>query len=179
MTSDGDDVAAVLAGDIDRFEQIVRRYKRPLMQLALRFTSDRSMAEEMAHDAFISCYRSLGTWRHDSAFSTWLFSVALNVYRARLRRIQPRFVPLDEALLFETDHESTVSEEQEAAIIRRSVTLLPAKYRDPLVIFYCREADLRETASILGIPEGTVKTRLHRGRRLLARRLEKLLRGRR
>lgn len=99
MTCDDDDVAAVLAGDVDRFEHIVRRYEGALMRLAMRFTSDRSAAEEMAHDAFVSCYRSLRSWRRDSAFSTWLFSIALNVYRSRLRRSQPAFVPLDEAFL--------------------------------------------------------------------------------
>jgi RNA polymerase sigma-70 factor (ECF subfamily) len=179
MTSDEEDVAAILGGDADRFERIVGRYKGPLMQLAMRFTGDRSTAEEMAHVAFVSCYRALGTWQRKSAFSTWLFSIALNVYRSHLRRAQPS-IPLDEELPSQTSLEETISEQQEAAIVRRAVAFLPAKYRDPLVTFYFLDADLAETAAILRLPESTVKTRLRRGRHLLAQRLERqLTRGKR
>lgn len=180
MTSDEEDVASIIGGDVNRFERIVGRYKKPLMHLALRFTGDRSAAEEMAHVAFVHCYRSLATWQRKSAFSTWLFSIALNVYRSHMRRAQPPFVPLSEALRWDADLEDMISEQEEWAIVQRAVVFLPAKYRDPLITFYFREADLAETAAILGLPESTVKTRLRRGRRLLAERLDSLLsRGKR
>lgn len=177
ISTDDEDVAAVLAGDVDRFEQIVLRYERPLMHFALRFTSDRTTAEEMAHDALVSCYRSLPSWRGESAFSTWLFSVALNVYRSALRRRQPEGLPLDETVLVDTQSEERIADREEAALVRRAVAYLPPKYRDALTTFYFREADLAETASILGVAEGTVKARLHRGRKLLANRLAQFLKG--
>lgn len=177
-STDDEDVAAVLAGDVDRFEQIVLRYERPLMHFALRFTSDRRTAEEMAHDALVRCYRSLPSWRRESAFSTWLFSLALNVYRSALRRRQPEGLPIDETVLVDAESEERIADREEAALVRRAVSYLPAKYRDALTTFYFRDADLAETASILGVAEGTVKARLHRGRKLLADRLARFLQGR-
>jgi len=179
ISTDDEDVAAVLAGDVDRFEQIVLRYERPLMHFALRFTSDRTTAEEMAHDSLVSCYRSLPSWRGESAFSTWLFSIALNVYRSALRRRQPEGLPIDETVLVDTESEERIADREEAALVRRAVAYLSPKYRDALTTFYFREADLAETASILGVAEGTVKARLHRGRKLLANRLAQFLQGRR
>ena len=173
--TDAADVASVLSGDLDRFEAIIHRYERPLIQFAMRYTDDRTLAQEMAHDALVSCYRSLQSWRGDAAFSTWLFALALNVYRSAMRRTRPPSVPLDEALLVDASFEQRSAQAQEASMIRRAVAFLPAKYRDALITFYFREADLTETAKILGVPEGTVKARLHRGRRMLAARLAPIL----
>src|SRR5689334_17821778 len=79
------DVDAVLSGDVERFAAIVARWEGPLLKLAWRFVHDRERAEEMAQEAFVQCFRRLRQWRGDSRFGTWLFSVALNVYRSRLR----------------------------------------------------------------------------------------------
>ena len=65
-------VEEVLAGNISRFEEIVRRWQGPLINLAYRFCRDRGRAEEMAQEAFLRAYRALEQWRRDSAFSTWL-----------------------------------------------------------------------------------------------------------
>jgi RNA polymerase sigma-70 factor (ECF subfamily) len=172
------DVAEVLAGDVDRFEQIVRRYEKPLLHYALRFTRSRSEAEEMAHDALVSCYRSLPSWRGESVFSTWLFAIALNVFRSAMRRRQPEGLTIDDDLLVDERSEERASERQEADLVRRAVAHLPAKYRDALATFYFKEEDLAETAKILGRAPGTVKALLHRGRKLLATRLGPILKRR-
>ena len=88
-------VARVLQGDAAAFAGIVERWQGPLVNLAYRFVRDRGRAEEMAQEAFLRAYRGLATWRGDAAFSTWLFAVAANLYRAEIRRIPP-LVPLDE-----------------------------------------------------------------------------------
>ena len=88
-------VARVLQGDAAAFAGIVERWQGPLVNLAYRFVRDRGRAEEMAQEAFLRAYRGLATWRGDAAFSTWLFAVATNLYRAEIRRIPP-LVPLDE-----------------------------------------------------------------------------------
>jgi len=89
------DVEQVLAGHIDVFESIVRRWQSPLINLAYRFCRDRGRAEELAQEAFLRAYRALGQWRKDAAFSTWLFALATNLYRSELRRIPPATVSLD------------------------------------------------------------------------------------
>src|ERR1700733_4583111 len=88
-------VERVLGGDISAFEEIVRRWQSPLVNLAYRFCHDRGRAEEMAQEAFLRAYRNLKQWRKEAAFSTWLFALATNFYRSELRRI-PVYVPFDD-----------------------------------------------------------------------------------
>jgi DNA-directed RNA polymerase specialized sigma24 family protein len=73
-------VDKVLAGDISAFEEIVRRWQSPLVNLAYRFCHDRGRAEDMAQEAFLRAYRSLDRWRREAAFSTWLLALATNLY---------------------------------------------------------------------------------------------------
>lgn len=97
--STADDQAAVekvLAGDTSAFEDIVRCWQGPLVNLAYRFCRDRGRAEEMAQEAFLRVYRSLAQWRREAAFSTWLFALATNLYCSELRRIPVRTVGLDD-----------------------------------------------------------------------------------
>lgn len=176
MADDDDvrDVEAVLAGDVERFGGIVERWQAPLVHLAWRFVRNDHVAEEMAQEAFLKCYRRLAQWRRDSQFSTWLFALALNVYRSHLRRYQPE-VSGGEALraLTVPPAQDLLPEEQEREMVRRAVTHLPPKYRDPLILYYFREEDVAETARILQVPTGTIKARLHRGRELLKERLRR------
>lgn len=168
MSADDDDVTAVLAGDVQRFEGIVLRWQGPLLNLAFRFVRDRSLAEELAQEAFVKCFRSLRQWRREARFSTWLFSVALSVYRSKLRRLEPVFEALRDlpAPSGEAPDER-LAEESRAESVRRAVASLPPLYRDPLIVFYFQEQDLASTARLPGLREGTVKARLHRAREAL------------
>jgi RNA polymerase sigma-70 factor (ECF subfamily) len=73
---DRQDVHRVLAGDVDAFSGIVRRWQSPLVNLAYRFCRDRGQAEEMAQEAFLRAFQRLDQWREDAAFSTWLFAMS-------------------------------------------------------------------------------------------------------
>jgi RNA polymerase sigma-70 factor (ECF subfamily) len=168
------DVRRVLAGDLDGFEGIVRRWQGPLVNLAYRFVRDRGRAEEMAQEAFLKAFRQLARFRGDAAFSTWLFAVALNVYRSALRRRAVPSVPLAavaEMVSGERPLERALEEGEREELVRRAVGALPRRYRDALTVFYFQDMDLAETARILAVPEGTVKAWLHRGRKMLAREL--------
>jgi RNA polymerase sigma-70 factor, ECF subfamily len=175
--ADRADVEKVLAGDIDAFENIVRRWQGPLINLAYRFCRDRNRAEDMAQEAFLRAYRGLGGWRKDAAFSTWLFALATNLYRSEIQRIPPRTIALDEiaepvdprALFSGADVEIRDS------AVRRAVLALPAKYRDALTLYYFHHKDVAQAARTLGVPEGTIKARLNRGRELLRSKLPRLL----
>ena len=167
------DVRRVLAGEVEAFEGIVRRWQGPLVNLAYRFCRDPGRAEEMAQDAFLRAFRFLGRWREDAAFSTWLFAVATNVYRSHLRRVRPVEVPLEPHRELPDSH-NPVDEVESSWMsekVRRTVSLLPAKYRDALILFYFEELDTAEVARCLGVREGTVKARLHRARAMLRQRL--------
>jgi len=172
--NDRADVRRVLAGNTEAFAGIVGRWQRPLVNLAWRYCHDQGRAQELAQDAFVKAFRSLATWRGDGAFSTWLFALALNVYRSALRRT-PMLVdlpagidPVDPLDLAEA-RETRERDER----IRRDVAALPSKYRDALIVFYFHEMSVSDAARTIGIPEGTLKARLHRARKLLRDRLER------
>jgi RNA polymerase sigma-70 factor, ECF subfamily len=175
--ADRADVARVRGGDVEAFAGIVRRWQSPLINLAYRFCGDRGRAEEMAQEAFLRAYRGLEGYRGDAAFSTWLFALATNLYRSELRRIPQRTVTLDEAR--EPSDPISMIEVHELRdrdlAVRRAVLALPPKYREALLLFYFHEMDVPATAQSLGLPEGTVKARLHRGRELLRSKLPRLL----
>lgn len=177
QTADEPDRAAVrrvLAGDVDAFEDLVRRWQRPVVALAWRYCHDHGRAEELAQDAFVRAFRGLGQWRGDAAFSTWLFAITANVCRSHLKRVRPVEVPLDEtrAEAPARDGETQVHRE---AMVRRSVATLPAKYREAVEVYYFMEQNLSEAARCLRVPDGTLKGRLHRARALLKRRLSGML----
>jgi RNA polymerase sigma-70 factor (ECF subfamily) len=173
MSADAEDVTAILAGEVGRFEGIVLRWQRPLVSLAYRFVRDEARAEELAQEAFLKCFRSLRQWRGEAQFSTWLFSVAISVYRSQLRRFEPVREALEELAAEDEGLVDLLVERQRAATVRRAVDALPPLYREPLIVFYFRERDLASTAHILGLREGTLKARLHRGRELLRKMLVK------
>jgi RNA polymerase sigma-70 factor (ECF subfamily) len=172
-------VDRVLAGDLSAFEELVRRWQKPLVNLAYRFCRDRGRAEDMAQEAFLRAYRSLEKWRRASAFSTWLFALATNLYCSELRRIPARSVPLREAPepIDARAIDGGFDEEERERVVRAAVQGLPAKYRETLTLFYFHELDIAATAQSLAIAEGTVKARLNRGRAILRHKLAKWFSG--
>ena len=170
-----DEVAVdrVLAGDVSAFAGIVARWQAPLINLAYRFCHDRGRAEEMAQEAFLRAFRGLPKWRRDAAFSTWLFALATNLYRTEIRRIPPPTVPLDEIVAppDRSRTDASVDDDDRRRVVRRALDSLPAKYREPLVLFYFHDQDVATAAASLRLPEGTLKSRLSRGRDLLRKKL--------
>jgi RNA polymerase sigma-70 factor, ECF subfamily len=174
--SDAADVARVLAGEVAAFEGIVRRWQGPLVNMAWRYCRDRSRAEEMAQDALVRAWRGLASWRRESSFSTWLFALAANVFRNELKRFPTVSLPLEEAPepAHPAGQHNELADRQQHEALRRAVLTLPARYREPVVLFYFHEMDLGAAAATLGLPEGTMKARLARARELLRRRFPRL-----
>jgi len=178
-SDDQTDVERVLAGNVSAFEGIVRRWQTPLVNLAYRFCHDRGRSEDMAQEAFLRAYRGLAQWRKDAVFSTWLFALATNLYRSELRRIPARTVSLED-IAEPPDtrpadrHQEDTAYDRDLAV-RRAVFALPAKYREALTLFYFHDMDVATASRSLGLPEGTVKARLFRGREILRSKLPQLL----
>lgn len=178
MADDPDraDVRRVLAGDVDAFSGIVERWQRPLVNLAYRFCRHRGQAEDMAQEAFLRAFTRLHSWRGDAKFSTWLYAVALNVFRSAARREAMTALPLqqDDCPGVWYDPLEDVEARQRNALVRRMVRALPCRYREAVILFYFLDQNVAEAASVLGVPDGTFKARLHRARALLKRRLSQL-----
>ena len=169
------DAERVLAGDVSAFEGIVRRWQGRLVNLAYRFCRDRGRAEEMAQEAFLRVFRGLGQWRKDAAFSTWLFAVATNLYRSELRRIPLRTVSIEDIAEVKDSRppDGGLADEDRDEAVRKAVLTLPAKYREAMILFYFHDMDISAAAQSLGLPEGTVKARLARGREMLRQKFQR------
>jgi RNA polymerase sigma-70 factor (ECF subfamily) len=175
-TEDLADVERVLGGNIGAFEGIVRRWQGPLVNMAWRYCRDRGRAEELAQEAFVRAWRGLAQWRREGSFSTWLFALAANVFRSDLKRIPSVDLRLEDAPVPAgppTQH-SALAAQQSSEAVRRAVLALPARYREPVILFYFHEMDVGAAACTLGMPEGTLKARLSRARALLRSRFPQL-----
>jgi len=154
-----------LAGDLEAWGEIVRRYKEAVYGVTVAILRNRADAEDAVQEAFIRAYERLHHYDLSRRFSTWLFTVAANVAKNMLRKRRRQDPPakLDCA---PDPAEATWKEEVEQAV-REAVWSLPEIYRVPMVLRYWHELDLSEISQVLGIRPGTVKTRLHRGRALV------------
>jgi RNA polymerase sigma-70 factor (ECF subfamily) len=175
-TDDLADVDRVLAGDVQAFGGIVRRWQGPLVNMAWRYCRDRGRAEEMAQEAFLRAWRGLANWRRESSFSTWLFALAANVFRNELKRFPTVSLPLEEIAepARPASQHFELSEKQDHEAVQRAVLALPTRYREPVILFYFHEMDVAAAARTMGLPEGTLKARLSRARTLLKSRFPHL-----
>jgi RNA polymerase sigma-70 factor (ECF subfamily) len=170
------DVTRVLAGDVQAFEGIVRRWQGPLVNMAWRYCRERGRAEDLAQEAFLRAWRGLSQWRRESSFSTWLFALAANVFRSELKRFPTVNLPLNEIAEPSTPstQHGTLEKKLSREAVRRSVLSLPMRYREPVILYYFHEMDLSRAAATMRLPEGTLKARLSRARALLRRRFPQL-----
>ena len=162
-------------GDQDAFRQLVERYQGAVYNLAYRMLGDPGDAEDAAQEIFVRIYRQLGRYDPARKFSTWTLAIATNYCIDQLRRRRMQLVPLENIIPWARSRE--VGPEGEAITqesrdeVQRLIKQLPEKYRAPLVLRYFDELSCAEIAEVLGMPEGTVKTQIHRARKAL----EKLL----
>ena len=177
-TDDREVVDAVLAGDRDAFRHIVDREGTSVVSACARVLGDRSEAEDVAQEAFVIAYRSLGTWRGDGSLGAWLSRIAvrLAVRRASQRKKVVWLDPLaaDADLpgqeQFRTagrqdavDPAHTVLRTERDARLRAAVASLDEPYREVVALRFFAERSLNEIAEATDRPLGTVKTHLHRG----------------
>jgi RNA polymerase sigma-70 factor (ECF subfamily) len=169
-------VARAAEGDVAAFNRLVAAYQSKVMTFALAFTSDRDQASDVAQEALIKVYRSIGSFRFQSSFSTWLFSIVRNVfldhYKSRSSRQRALETPLDsdpELGLTELRDEAAHAEERllredERRALWAALRGVPVAYRMVVVMFDVQGMSYDEIARSLELPVGTVKSRLKRGR---------------
>ena len=165
--TDEDVVARVRAGDRALFEIVMRRYNQRLYRVARAILGDSHEAEDVMQDAYVRAFAHLDQFAGRSSFATWLTRIAVHEALARLRR-RRRFVDVEDTMPSLVspgrDPEQQAADRELGAAVEAAVESLPEAFR---VVFILRELeglDGAETAACLGIPEETVKTRLHRAR---------------
>lgn len=175
MENDAELVARARRGDEAAFEQLVLRHQRYAFNLAYRVIGNYAEAEDVTQEAFVRAWRGLPGFRGQARFTTWLYRIVYNLCLNRLPRLRRELLqaePLEEAVVNPAPAPPDVFEVQERlAFLHEELNRLPAKYRLVLTLRYLQDLSYAEIAAALDVPMGTVKTHLHRARRLLTERL--------
>jgi RNA polymerase sigma-70 factor (ECF subfamily) len=172
--SDEDLLAAHLQGDRQAFGELMARHERRIYGLCLRILGSREDAEDATQEAFLAALRRAGSFRHEAAFSTWLFRIAINAATDQARRRgRARTVPLEAEAVAEAapsagDPGGAVPNALEVQAALRRV---PEDFRAVLVLCDLYGFPHARAAEILEVPVGTVKSRLFRGRLALGEQL--------
>lgn len=169
-------IEAAKSGDQEAFRHIVERYQGAVYNLAYRMLGTPEEAEDAAQEIFVRIYRQLGRYDPERKFSTWTLAIATNYCIDQLRRRRMQLVPLDNIIPWARTRDSGPEGEalgsESRDEMQRLLKRLPEKYRAPLVLRYWEDLSCAEIAEILGVPEGTIKTQIHRARKQLGKMLE-------
>jgi RNA polymerase sigma-70 factor (ECF subfamily) len=169
-------VERYLAGDVQAFNDLMAAHEDRVFGICLRMLRDREAALDAAQETFITVFRKADRFAGRSAFSTWLYRVAVNTCYDVARRSQRRRTdPLPE----HTDPADPASDDAFGSIEMRSdieeaLAALPSEFRAAVVLSDVEGLALHTVSEILGVPVGTVKSRVFRGRRILAEKLGNL-----
>lgn len=179
-------IKQVKKGDQNAFEDVVVFYQDRIYRHCCRMLGNAHEAEDIAQEAFIRAYVNIHSYDHNRKFSTWLYRIATNLAIDRLRKRKPDY-HLD-AEIRGTDGldmysqlaakerlpDDEVQSLELQSYIQKQITGLPKIYRTIIMLRYLEEFSLKEISEIMDMPLGTVKTRIHRGREALRRKLRHL-----
>lgn len=170
-------LAEHIAGQSGRFEQLVRRHSDELFRFLARFTGNAAAGEDLVQEVFLQVYLSAASFDRSRRLKPWLFTIAANKARdmLRSRRRRPE-VPLDAQVATDEGEGQTfldllqdvsqapfgeLEQGEERAFVRQVVADMPDRLREVLILSYYHRFPYKEIAEILGVPLGTVKSRLH------------------
>jgi RNA polymerase sigma-70 factor (ECF subfamily) len=156
---------------VPTFDEIFARTRDQVFALALRITGSRAEAEDATQETFLEVHRSLKQFRGESQPSTWVFRIALSAsLRARARRNRAR--PFEAAPELVDRYDNAMSARVDAVRVQAAMEKLSADHRAVLALFALEGLGHKEIAQVLGVPEGTVWSRLHLARKALRDSLE-------
>ena len=184
MEQDAQLVQQCLQGDGSAWEELVRRHTRRIFNICYRFTGNSTEAEDLTQDVFLRVYRTLGSYRSaHGGFATWMTSVTRNLLIDHYRRTKRDRVTdsLDDAMPVVENKESVGRRPDEQALVgelsgqvQTALTRLSTELREAVILRDLQQLEYIEIQRVLSVPEGTVKSRINRGRIELARILQQM-----
>jgi RNA polymerase sigma-70 factor (ECF subfamily) len=171
-----------LAGDQVAWEEIVRLHRRKVFNIAYKFVGKHDLAEDLTQDIFLKLYRSLDTFDRRANFQTWLISVSRNLcidhYRSVRKERETINRDVDASTLSPVSRDRSAYAQLElrdrVQLLRAALDMLPPTLRTAVLMRDIQELTYQEIADRLNVPEGTVKSRINRGRTELARQIQRL-----
>ncbi|MBN1129145.1 MAG: sigma-70 family RNA polymerase sigma factor [Chitinispirillaceae bacterium] len=187
------EVELARTGDRNAFNRLVIRYQDMIVSLCIHLLKNRTDAEDAAQETFVKSYQQLGSFRGDARFSTWLYTIAVNVCRNRQRSFWQKLFKRSVAVGIPGPDDDTTemieiidssplpSQELEKKELRdqikRAIDLLPHRYRELIILRDLRQLRYDEIAEIMNVPEGTIKSGIARARLALQAELRGMIDG--
>lgn len=167
-----------LQGEDRAFELLVEKYYRRIDRLAQQVVGNPMAAEDIAQEVFLRAYRALPRFRGESSLYSWLYRITINLSLNHLRRQADLPLTEEDSVwgMAPSPSPATLLEERERELlVRRAIASLPPHYRIVIILRDLEGLSYQEIADLLGIPVGTVKSRINFGKRLLKEKLRPLL----
>ena len=185
-------IERLVARDERAFNDLVRAYDRRVFALVLRMIGNRAEAEDLAQEVFVQVFKAIGSFRGESKLSTWIYRIAVNLCKNRTKYLRVRHsdeqdeleavaerVPMGEVRRANVGQverpDEMMAGRQVEQIVQQAILQLPDAFRECLVLCDVEELSLKEIVDITGLPEGTVKSRIHRARAQLKEIVERAL----
>jgi RNA polymerase sigma-70 factor (ECF subfamily) len=185
-------VERLAARDERAFNALVRAYERRVFALVLRMLGNRAEAEDLAQEVFVQVFKAVGSFRGESKLSTWIYRIAINLCKNRSKYLRVRHagdqdqleavqerVPMGEvgrANVAQVERpDDMMAGKQVERIVQRAILELEPTFRECLVLRDVEDLSYEEIGQITGLPEGTVKSRIHRARAQLKELVERAL----
>ena len=160
-------------GREEAYRQLIEEYGNRLLRTCYLLLKDREEAEDVVQETFIKVFKKIDTFKEKSGLYTWIYAIALNLSRDRMRMKQD-MLELKDEWIGNDDVESQVEINIDKELLRKEIFEMNSLYREVLVLFYFEALSIKEISNLLNEKEGTIKSRLSRGRNLLK---ESLLKG--
>lgn len=167
-------IRAIQGGDMVAFNSMVDRYKKRLMNVIGRMLSSTEEAEDVVQETFVRVYQHRDSFNFQHCFSTWIYTIALNLARNELRK-RKKFKFMEISEMQGNEKEISVDPKLPSSfpkLLERAVKELPEKYRSAFMLRDVQELAYSEVAVVLDVPLGTVKSRVNRARQMLRDKLE-------
>jgi RNA polymerase sigma factor (sigma-70 family) len=160
-------------GERDAFDELIGRWHEPVWRYLRRLANSDDAASDLSQDTWLRVMRAIATLRDPASFRPWLFGIARRAAMDRMRR-QYQWT-IDHGAVLEELPAADVADadlESDLAMLEAGIASLPLRERETLALFHLRELRIEEIAGLLGVPAGTVKSRLFRARNLLREKLQ-------
>ena len=152
-------------------ERLVTTYGNDVLRLATTILGSRDLAEDVHQETFLRVCKAWGGFRGDASEKTWITGIAVNICRDMMRSAWKRRVTVSDEVVGALPDNRSASEmdrRSDRSDVMKALKKLSAEHREAVVLYYYHDFDIRQIASIQGVPEGTVKSRLHKARSKLA-----------
>lgn len=165
-------IKAAQSGDSDAFTQLVQVYSADAFRTASMVLHDHAEVEDVVQEAFLTCFRKLHTFRMESSFKTWLYRIVVNLCYDRLRKQNRDSLAMHKIAYNTGTGNRDMADVEQKLDLKDTISTLSPEHRLVLTLFYGYDFGVQKVAEMLGIPVGTVKSRLNSARNLLRERLE-------